>query len=74
MVESVALQPLKFQIHELVLAVVFSNLENKLCSDAKSWPTLCDPKDGSPQGSFIHEISQARILEWVAISSSTDSS
>ena len=30
--------------------------------------TLCDPIDGSPPGSPIPEILQARILEWVAIS------
>ena len=30
--------------------------------------TLCDPLDGSPPGSSIPEILQARILEWVAIS------
>ena len=34
-------------------------------------PTLCDPKDGSPPGSSVHRILQARILEWVAISFST---
>ena len=28
--------------------------------------TLCDPMDGSPPGSSVHEILQARILEWVA--------
>ena len=33
-------------------------------------PTLCDPIDGSPPGSSLHGILQARILEWVAISSS----
>ena len=32
-------------------------------------PTLCDPIDGSPPGSSIPGILQARILEWVAISS-----
>ena len=32
--------------------------------------TLCDPVDGSPPGSPIPGIIQARILEWVAISSS----
>ena len=69
-----ALQPLKFQIHELVLAAVFSDLERELRSEAKSCPTLCDPKDCSTQGPFIHEISQARILEWVAISSYRGSS
>ena len=31
-------------------------------------PTLCDSKDGSPPGSPVPEILQARILEWVAIS------
>ena len=30
--------------------------------------TLCDPKDGSPPGSTIPGIPQARTLEWVAIS------
>ena len=29
--------------------------------------TLCDPIDGSPLGSAIPGILQARILEWVAI-------
>ena len=33
-------------------------------------PTLCDPIDGSPSGSPVPGILQARILEWVAISSS----
>ena len=31
-------------------------------------PTLCDPIDGSPPGSLVPGILQARILEWVAIS------
>ena len=30
-------------------------------------PTLYDPMDGSPAGSSVHEILQARILEWIAI-------
>ena len=34
----------------------------QLCS------TLCDPRDGSPPGSPVPEILQARTLEWVAIS------
>ena len=36
----------------------------------QSCPTLCDPVDGSPPGSPVPGIFQARILEWVAISSS----
>ena len=34
----------------------------------QSYPTLCDPIDGSPPGSPVPGILQARILEWVAIS------
>ena len=34
----------------------------------QSYPTLCDPKDGSPPGSPVPGILQARTLEWVAIS------
>ena len=34
----------------------------------QSCPTLCDPVDGSPLGSSVPGILQARILEWVAIS------
>ena len=30
-------------------------------------PTLCDPIDGSPPGSVVPGILQARTLEWVAI-------
>ena len=33
----------------------------------QSCPTLCDPVDGSPLGSSVPGILQARILEWVAI-------
>ena len=34
----------------------------------QSSSTLCDPTDGSPPGSTIPGILQARTLEWVAIS------
>ena len=37
----------------------------------QSCPTLCDPKDGSPPGSTVPGILQARTLEWVAISFSS---
>ena len=39
----------------------------------QSCPTLCNPLDCSPPGFPVHGISQARILEWVAISSSRGS-
>ena len=38
----------------------------------QSCPTLCNPIDGSPPGSTIPSILQARILEWVAISFSNE--
>ena len=42
----------------------------RACSFTQSCLRLCDPVDGSPPGSSVHGISQARILEWVVISSS----
>ena len=48
------------------------SLEGKLwptsAKSLQSCPTLCDPTDGSPSGSPIPGILQARTLEWVAIS------
>ena len=48
-----------------------------LCVHAKllqSCPTLCKPTDCSLPGSSVHEILQARILEWVAVPSFRGSS
>ena len=42
------------------------------CVRAQSRLTLCEPMDCSLQGSSVRGISQARILEWVAISFSKD--
>ena len=50
--------PLKLQI--ITAAAAAKSLQ--LCL------TLCDPIDGSPSGSTIPGIIQARTLEWVAIS------
>ena len=47
---------LRFSVHAHVCA--------QLCL------TLCDPMESSLPGSSVHRISQARILDWVAISSS----
>ena len=35
----------------------------------QSCPTLCDPRDGSPPGSAVPGILQARTLEWVPLPS-----
>ena len=55
----------------LFFAPVVGSLVAVITAAAKSlqWcPTLCDPIDGSPPGSPIPGILQARTLEWVAIS------
>ena len=56
---------LEASLRSIVVAAVFQSL---LCL------TLCDPIDCSPLGSSVLEISQARRLEWVAISFSKGSS
>jgi len=33
----------------------------------QSWPTLCNPIDGSPPGFLVPGILQTRTLEWVAM-------
>ena len=45
-----------------------------LCICAQSYLAPCNPVDCSPPASSVHGVSQARILEWVAISSSRGSS
>ena len=49
-----------------------SNFQVRYVQIAKSCSALCDPMDCSPPGSSVHRIFQARILEWVAVSFSTD--
>ena len=44
------------------------------CLVTKFYPTVCVPMDSSPPGFSVHGLSQARILEWVAISFSRGSS
>ena len=41
---------------------------NAAAKSLQSCPTLCDPIDGSPPGSPVPGILQARTMEWVAIS------
>ena len=62
-----------------VSRVIWTGDINKSCWHAaaaaakslQSCPTLCDPIDGSPPGSYVPGILQARALEWVAISFSS---
>ena len=46
----------------------------RLIKSVLSGVWLCDPEDCSPPGSSVYGISQARIREWIAISSSRGSS
>ena len=57
--------------------VPYPKLQHKIapvCSVVTLCLTLCHPMDCSPPGSSVREISQARILQWVAISFSRGSS
>ena len=50
-----------------VMSLLF-NILSAAAKSLQSYPTLCDHIDGSPPGSPIPVILQARTLEWVAIS------
>ena len=61
-----------------IIKKIFINRKSPLAAAAaaaakllQSCPTLCDPIDGSPPGSAIPGILQARTPEWVAISFSS---
>ena len=59
-----------------ILPIITCTLDTSLSNSSEhvaakllqSCPTLCDPIDGSPTGSPVPGILQARTLEWVAIS------
>ena len=53
-----------------VMSLLFNMLSAAAAAakSLQSCPTLCDPIDGSPPGSAVPGILQARTLEWVAIS------
>ena len=53
---------------------IFINLNSIFLKVAQLCLTLCDPKDHSSPSSSVHGILQARILEWVAILFSRESS
>ena len=52
------------------LIIYFNQIYLSLCLVTQTCTTLCDPMECSPPGSSVHGILQARILEWVAMSSS----
>ena len=65
---------LLFYSHWNVAAQNCSYVKYNCVLVAQSCLTLCDPMDCSPPGSSVHGILQARILEWVAIPFSRESS
>ena len=66
--------PREMEAHDLSWFVFWLSHKERLLGAAaaakslQSCPTLCDPIDGSPPGSPVAGILQARTLEWVAIS------
>ena len=52
---------------ELKSLLMKVKVESENAKSLQSCPTLCDPIDGSPSGSPIPGILQARVLEWGAI-------
>ena len=61
------LNPQAFKKQETLNKIVYL-IPTATAKSRQSCPTLCDPIDGSPPGSPIPGILQARTLEWVAIS------
>ena len=55
-------------VHQVLISCAV--LGEDVYSIAQSYLPLCDPMDYNPPGSSVHAVFQARILEWVVISSS----
>ena len=61
-------------VYTMVAFLEISVYIKTCCSVPEPCSTLCNPVDCSPPGFSVHEILQARILEWVAMPSSRGSS
>ena len=59
MFQTVGNMALKWRLYRIAAAAAAKLLQSCL--------TLCDPIDGSPPGSSVHGIFQARVLEWGVI-------
>ena len=68
--EMVAMALVTVNVTEMMVKVteVTVNVTAAAAKSLQSCPTLCDPIDGSPPGSPVPGILQARTLEWAAIS------
>ena len=55
-------------LNKYIMALLLHSMLSNMCAQLlQSCPALCYPMDCSLQGSSVHGILQARILEWVAI-------
>ena len=59
---------MKVSVHGLSSVRPLGNYSAAAAKAPQLCPTLCNPIDGSPPGSPVPGILQARTLEWVAIS------
>ena len=66
---SCVMETLKVKNHQIDIKPPLWDI---LCSDAQSCSTSFDPMDCSPPGSSVHGIFQTRIVDWVAVSYSSD--
>ena len=55
-------------MHTCIHTYTLACIQYAAAKSLQSCPTLCDSRDGSPPGSPVPGILQARTLEWVAIS------
>ena len=58
---------IKMNLKSLICDINLGRAAAAAAKSLQSCPTLCDPIDGSPPGSPVPGILQARTLEWVAI-------
>ena len=56
------------KITEMYPIMILEAAATAAAKSLQSCPTLCDPIDGSPPGSPVPGILQARTLEWAAVS------
>ena len=57
-----------YGVYQFNFLLSLMHLNAAAAKSLHSCPTLCDPIEGSPPGSTLPGILQARTLEWVAIS------
>ena len=62
----------KWYISQTVGRHLACSIRSAAAKSLQPCPTLCDPINGSPPGSSVHGISQARILEWLPFPSPGD--